>query len=398
MSIEQIADQVHKLGNAWEEFKKVNDSRLAEIEKKGSADTLYTGQLDKINAALDEQKGRLDQLQTAMNRAPAGDGAKENKDEKHNAAFRDFIRKGIISPEIAPNHFIEGKALSVQSDPDGGYLVSPEVSSKINKVIFETSPMRELASVQTISSDSLEIMDDVNSATAGWTSEIGAVNETNTPQIGKRSITVHEMYAQPKATQKLLDDASVDAEAWLAAKVADVMARLQNTAFISGSGVAQPRGILSYTAGTSWGQIQQINSGSSGAVTADSLINLLYSLKSDYAKNATFLMNRSVVASVRLLKDSTNQYLWQPSMQAGQPDSLLAQPVVMASDMPVASANSLSIALADFKTAYQIVDRQGITMLRDPFTDKPYVKFYSRTRVGGDVINFEAIKLLKLAA
>jgi HK97 family phage major capsid protein len=190
----------------------------------------------------------------------------------------------------------------------------------------------------------------------------------------------------------------LDVEGWLANKVADEFARKEATAFISGTGVAQPRGILTYTAGTSWGQIEQINSGSSGALTADGLLSLVYGLKEAYARNASFLMNRSVVSAARKLKDTTNQYLWQPGLAMGQPDMLLGRPVYEATDMPVAASNSLSVAFGDFAAAYTVVDRIGIRTLRDPFTAKPFVRFYTTKRVGGDVVNFEALKIQKLAS
>jgi HK97 family phage major capsid protein len=275
--------------------------------------------------------------------------------------------------------------------------VTPTMSSQIVQAIFETSPIRQVASVETISTDSLELIDDHNPAAAGWTAETASISETSTPAIAKRNIPTHELYAQPKATQKLIDDAAIDVEAWLSNKISDIIGRTENTAFVNGTGVGQPRGFLTYAAGTSWDTIQQVGSGSSGAVTADSLITLFYSLKDVYMKRASFLMNRSVVQAVRLLKTTTNQYLWQPSMTTGAPDTLLGVPVYMASDMPVAAAASLAVAVGDFKAGYQIVDRQGIRILRDPFTQKPFVMFYSTKRVGGDVINFDAIKLLKLS-
>ena len=233
---------------------------------------------------------------------------------------------------------------------------------------------------------------------AGWTTETGAVSDTTTATIYKESIPTFELYAQPKATQRLIDDSAIDIEAWIAEKVADIFSRTENTAFISGNGTSQPKGILSYAAGTSWGQIQQISSGTSAAVTVTGLINLYYSLADEYARNSTFLMNRATVQAVRLLKDATSgQYLWQPSLAAGSPDTLMGLPVVQASDMPVPAASSLSIAVGDFKRAYKIVDRLGIRILRDPFTDKPFVKFYTTKRVGGEVVDTNAIKLLKLA-
>ena len=397
MSINEITDRVASLGNAWEQFKQINDARLNEIERKGNADPLYNEHLNNISMALDNYKSRLDTIETVYNRPLLGDDINIKSTASHSEyskAFRNYLRKGMDGGLEA----LQTKALSVGSDPDGGYLVTPHMSSKIVQSIFETSPMRQLASVETISSDALELIDDHDQAAAGWTSETGAITETSSPTLAKRNIPTHELYAQPKATQKLVDDSAIDIESWLSGKIADIFSRKENTAFVSGSGVGQPRGILTYASGTNWGQIQQVTSGSSGAVTADAIINLFYSLKDAYTKRANFLMNRTVVQSVRLLKQATtNQYMWQPGLAAGAPDTLMGIPVHMAADMPVAASNSLSIAVGDFQAAYQIVDRKGINILRDPFTEKPFVKFYATKRVGGDVVNFEAIKLMKLA-
>lgn len=395
MSISEITDRVGHLGRAWEEFKSVNDARLREIERKGSADGLYDQHLNNISAALDSYKSRLDTIETAYSRPDFALDAKSNAaPSEYSKAFRNYLRKGMD----AGLEQLATKALSVGSDADGGYLVTPTMSQTIVKSVFETSPMRQIASVETISTDALELIDDHDQAAAGWTSETGSISETTTPMIAKRNIPTHELYAQPKATQKLVDDSAIDIEAWLSGKISDIFAMKENTAFISGNGAGQPRGILTYTAGTSWNQIEQVNSGTNGAVTADGLINLFYKLKDGYTKNATFLMNRTVVNAVRLLKEATtNQYLWQPGLAAGAPDTLMGVPVMMAADMPVAATNSLSVAVGDFKAGYQIVDRIGVRILRDPFTEKPFVKFYATKRVGGDVINSEAIKLLKLS-
>jgi HK97 family phage major capsid protein len=400
MSLNDISDRVHALGNAWEQFKHVNNQRLQEIERKGNADPLHMEQLNKISYALDNYKHRLDTLETAHTRpglelatksALAGNG----QVSEYKKAFCNYLRKGMD----AGLEELHTKALSVGSDPDGGYLVTPSMSQGIIKLIEEASPMRALARVETISSDSLDILEDVGEAAAGWTTETGTVSDTMTPQVGKRNIAVHELYAQPKATQKLVDDAAIDIENWIAEKVAAIFARKESAAFINGTGSGQPKGILSYAAGTDWEEIEQVDSGADGAVTADGLMNLYYALKEEYASRASFLMNRSVVQSIRLIKDTaTDQYIWQPGLAAGAPDTLLGVPVMQSNDMPVAAGNSLSVALADFSSAYLIVDRIGIRTLRDPYTDKPFVKFYTTKRVGGDVVNFEAIKLLKLAA
>ena len=397
MTISEITDRVSSLGNAWEHFKQVNDARLSEIERKGYADPLYDEHLHNINSSMDNYKKRLDQIETAYNRPLLGEGdegLKHAGNDQYGKAFRNYLRKGMDGGLEA----LQTKALSVGNDPDGGYLVTSTMSAKIIQSIFETSPMRQLSAVETISTDALDLIDDHTSLAAGWTAETTAITtDTATPTIAKRNIQTYELYAQPKATQKLIDDAAIDVEGWLAGKISDIFGRTQNTAFISGTGVGQPRGILTYAAGTSWNQIQQVGSGVSGQVTSDALITLFYSLKDAYMRRASFLMNRSVVQQVRLLKATTNQYIWQPSLTAGSPDTLLGVPVHMAADMPIAAANSLSVAVGDFQSGYQIVDRQGISILRDPFTAKPFVMFYATARVGGDVVNFDAIKLMKLA-
>lgn len=397
MSIQEVTERVHSLGNAWEQFKHVNDARLNEIERKGYADPLYGEHLKKISDALDQHKRRMDQIETVHGRpgldmggAPLAEGGSEYK-----AAFRNYLRKGTEAGFEA----LQLKALSVGTDANGGYLVPNQLADAIVRIVNESSPMRALARVETISSDSLDLIEDTDDMAAAWADETTVrSSDTTTATIGRNTIDTFEMYAQPKATQKLIDDAAIDIEQWIAEKVADKFARLEATSFISGNGTTAPKGILSYTAGTSFGQIQQVASGTASAVTADSLVQLYYALKDEYAKNATFLMHRSTLQAVRLLKESTtNQYLWQPGLAAGTPDTLLGAPVALAADMPVPAASSLSVAVGDFKRAYLIVDRIGIRTLRDPFTSKPFVQFYTTKRVGGEVVNTEALKLLKLA-
>lgn len=398
MSIQEVTEGMYALGNAWEQFKQVNEHRLNEIERKGAADSLHDGHLKKINDALDHYKSRLDRIET-VNARPSREmkslGYNGDDQSEYKSAFNMYLRKGLDSGLEQ----IQTKALSVGTDANGGFLVPNQMADLIVSIVNESSPLRALASVETISSDSLDVIEDVTDMDAAWGDETTVRSaETTSSTLGRNTIDTFELFAQPQATQKLVDDASINIEEWVARKVADKMARLEATAFISGNGTTQPKGILTYTAGTAFGQIQQVNSGTSAVVTADSLINLYYSLKDDYARNATFLMHRTTVQAVRLLKEATtNQYLWQPGLAAGTPDSLMGVPVAIAADMPVPAAASLSIAVADFKRAYLIVDRIGIRTLRDPFTAKPFVKFYTTKRVGGEVVNTDAIKILKLS-
>ena len=309
--------------------------------------------------------------------------------------FVDFLKSGGEPADLAL------KAMSVNSDPDGGYLVMPELGGTIETFVRETSPMRQLASVQTISTDSLEYILDNDEAGAGWVGETQARPETSTPTLGKLTIPVNEIYAQPKATQKLIDDAAVDIEAWLARKVAEKFARMENTAFIAGDGLNKPRGILTYAAGTTPGsqQVEQIVTGSGSAITYDGLVNLQTALKEEYQANAAFLVNRLGFGSLLLIKDgnSTPIFNMQYDLRVGLQRSILGAPLYFATDIPAVATNALAAAYGDFKRAYQIVDRTGIRVLRDPFTDKPFVKFYTTKRVGGAVTNFEAVKLMKVS-
>ncbi|MES2983916.1 MAG: phage major capsid protein [Pseudomonadota bacterium] len=397
MTIQEVTDGMYALGSAWEQFKQVNENRLSEIERKGYADPLHTDHLKKINDALDQHKHRMDRMETAHarpGREMSSLGYRGEDQSEYKAAFHSYLRKGTESGLEQ----IQTKALSAGTDASGGYLVPNQLADLIVQIVNESSPMRSLATVETISSDSLDLIEDTVDMDAAWGDETTVRSaETTSSTIGRNTVDTYEMYAQPQATQKLIDDASIDIEQWIARKVADKMARLEATAFITGDGTTKPKGILTYTAGTAWGQIQQVTTGTSATVTADSLVQLYYSLKDDYARHATFLMHRTTVQAVRLLKEATtNQYLWQPGLSAGTPDTLLGVPVALASDMPVPAASSLSVAIADFKRAYLVVDRIGIRTLRDPFTAKPFVKFYTTKRVGGEVVNTEAIKLLKL--
>jgi HK97 family phage major capsid protein len=396
-TMHDVNQAVDALGRAFAEFRAANDEALRQKADRGASDPVTERKIERINDELDTLRDRIERTQTALNRRVAPSlGARRADDEpdEHKTAFVDYLRKGNEAALARLDH----KALSVGADHEGGYAVPAQLSASIVKTIRESSPIRALAGVETIATDSLEMLVDKDEAGVGWVSETAARSETAAPELAKIIIPVHEMYAEPRATQKLIDDASIDVEAWLAEKVAERFARLEASAFVNGSGVGQPRGFLTYPAGTAWGQIEQINSGSSGAVSADGLINLQGALIPEYAANASWVMNRLTLRDVRKLKDQQGQYLWQPGLGENAPETLLGRPIAKASDMPTAGPAALSVAFGDFRRGYQVVDRAGIRILRDPFTAKPYVKFYTTKRVGGDVVNFDAIKIQKLAA
>jgi HK97 family phage major capsid protein len=272
--------------------------------------------------------------------------------------------------------------------------------------------MRQVASVMSIGTDTVEGLADLGENGFAWVGETGTRSENTSAQLGKWSIPVHEAVSVVSATQKVLEDARLDLEAWLAMKSADRIARGENTAFVSGNGISKPRGFTDYTtaatadATRTWGQLEHIATGANGAFRTrsgdtnpvDDLISVIYALKAAYRGNARWMTNRAVLGAARKLKDGQGNFIWQPAATAGQPSSLLGFPVVEAEDMPALGTGSLSMAFGDFREGYQIVDRIGLSVLRDPYTSYPYVFFKFRKRVGGGVVNFEAIKLLKFGS
>lgn len=385
----EIAKEFEELQRTIQEFKKSNDDRLTALEKnRGTAE--LQEKLEKMDNGIDGALKRLEKLETAANRTVPVLETDDTKKKARNEALRKFLRDG---------NDVELKALSVGSNPDGGYLVLPELSNLIQAKAFETSPMRKLARLVTISSSQWEEMAQTDEAAASWVGEQSTRSTTSTPTLGKLTVSVHELQAMPAATQSVLDDASIDLEAWLAQEVANKFDRKEATAFIAGSGVGQPMGITSYASGTSYGQLERVNSGTSGSVTADGLISLQDALFEDFQANASFLMARATRTAVRKLKDNQNQYLWSidRGLNEGVQESLLGKPLYLAADMPAIGAGALSIAYGDFKRGYVIVDRIGIRMLRDPYSSKPNVLFYTTKRVGGAVCNYQAIKLQALS-
>jgi HK97 family phage major capsid protein len=434
----EVKKLIEQQGQAWEEFKKTNDEIL-----KAKADGKAFGDLElklaKISSDMDqltELKNQIEEVMTKLQRDEAAGGTKATEAlavevKQFNAMIRaDFQSKGKSIPADldakqyseykgvffklvagVPIDSLSGderKALSAGSDPDGGYMLPHSTVGRMVTKIFEQSTMRQLATVQSISTDKLEGIVDNDESDAGWVSEMGTRNDTDTAQIGKYEIQAHEMYAQPKTTQKLLDDAATDVEGWLAGKTADKFGRVEGAGFTTGNGVGKPRGLFAYdTAATSdetraWGTFEHIKTGANGTfhtTKADPLQELIGAFKDQYLQNAQWLMRREMRTAIRKMKEATSdRYLWEPSLQAGQPDRLLGYIARIDQYVPAMATDSLSLAFGDFKEAYTIVDRMGIRTLRDPYTSKPYVKFYSTKRTGGGAVNFEAVKFLKLAA
>ena len=367
---------------------------------------------EKLEAKMEsiEEKGKL--LEAALNRPSLAITPESKAKElaalgtktfnqfarmkgENRVPFEEFLQKSSLDEA-------EKKALSVGSDPDGGYLATPQFEGIINTFVYESSPLRQMATVLDVDSGSIEYMTDNDQAGWGWVSEKEARPVTYTPQIGMMTINVYEMYANPAATKTIIQDSRIDIEKWLADKVGDVFSRAEGSAFVAGNGVGKPRGILSYDAGSSINsqQVEQVNMGSASAVTMQGLISLAGGLKEPYQRNASFLMNRSAWTSLLGMQNSIDGgfYLNQNyDKNPGVEGFIMGKPIYFAADMPGVTANSTPIAYGDWKKAYVILDRQGIEVLRDPYTQKPFVLFYTTKRVGGGVVNFEAYKLGKIA-
>ncbi|KAA3514402.1 phage major capsid protein [Agrobacterium rosae] len=388
---------------AFEAFRETNDERLGDIERKMGADVLTREKLDRIDKALDDNKKVMDELSLKRARPALGrKGAANAETEEHKAAFEAYIRRG----DEGALRDLEAKAFSGSAGADGGYLLPQETDSDIGKRMSVVSPMRALSTVRQVSGAVLKKPFAPSGMATGWVSETAARPQTNTPQLSELTFPTMELYAMPAATQGLLDDSAVDIEAWIASEVDVAFAEQEGAAFISGDGVNKPKGLLAYdtvaNSAWEWGKIGYVATGAAGAFASsgplDVLIDTVYSLKAGHRQNGSFLMNRKTQSTLRRVKDTTGNYLWQPPASAGQAALLMGFPVAEAEDMPDVAAGSTSIAFGDFRAGYLVVDRTGIRILRDPYSAKPYVLFYTTKRVGGGVQNFEAVKLVKFAA
>lgn len=367
--------------------RKLNKLRLMGSSSLTHADQLKAYQMFARQAILRDsnKKSVIDDGDIEARLQEVTDYAKQAKS---------YLRWG----DAQSNPNLDLKAMSVGSDPDGGYWVTPVMMTRILSKVYESSPMRAICDVQTISTDALEFPIDDGEFGYGWVGEQETRSETTTSSTGVQRIPVHELYAEPRATQKLLDDSAVDVESWIADKIGQRFGRIEATGFVSGNGIKKPRGFLTYSDGTTRGYIEQYQSAVAASFNFDDVITLMTKLKEFYRAGAVFLCQRTTVGTMLLLKDGNGQYIWRPGATAGEPSVLMGHQVYMAADMEAVGSAALALAFGNFKMGYTIVDRLGISTLRDPFTAKPFVKFYTRKRVGGDVTEFEAIKLLKCGA
>jgi HK97 family phage major capsid protein len=361
---------------------------------------------DEVKARMQAQEARLEQIDRKAAGAAGRPALSRAADVEapHRKALAAYLRTG--DDEALRGVSVERKGLSTAVNAEGGYLVDPQTSDRIQGVLTGAGSLRSIANVVQVESNSFDVLVDHADFGHGWSSEAGPVAETATPQIERVSIPLHELSALPKASQRLLDDAAFDIEGWLADRIADKFSRAEADAFINGTGTDQPTGFLDYPAapaGTeSWGQLGYVATGAAGdfaaANPADAVVDLVYSLGARYRTKATFVMNSKTAGAVRKMKDADGRFLWSDGLAAGEPARLMGYPVLIAEDMPDIASGACAVAFGDFGSGYTIAERPDLRVLRDPFSAKPHVLFYATKRVGGDVTDFSAIKLLKFSA
>jgi HK97 family phage major capsid protein len=382
-----------------EAFRQANDDRLAQLERRMSADVVTREQMDRVERMLGTQQARLDQLMLKEARPALSPACGEALPSEHKQAFEAYVRRG----DEAALRGLDSKAMSLGSPQDGGYLVPPETEAAIGKRLSQLSPIRGIAGVRTVSGAVLKKPFALSGPATGWVGETAARPQTASPQLTELQFPTMELYAMPAATASLLEDSAVDLDQCISGEVETAFAEQEAAAFVTGDGVNKPRGFLDYPVveegSWAWGSLGAVVTGVAGALPeehpSDRLIEAIYALKAGYRQNAHWVMNRRTQAMLRKLKDADGNYLWQPPAAVGQKAMLMGFPLVEAEEMPDVAPDAAAIAFGDFQRGYLVVDRRGVHVLRDPYSAKPYVLFYTTKRVGGGVQDFDAIKLIR---
>ncbi len=395
--IQDVKQVAEELGAKFDEFKQKNDKRVEALEAE-------KGKLVEQVETLNEKLGQLDDMKSALEKELAGmkrpDGTGTKAASEHKAAFMQFVRKGIDTGLGE----LQAKALQIGVDADGGYAVPEELDRNIIELLRDESPMRQVCNQIFVGTPDYKRLANLGGAGSGWVGETAPRPETSTPTLAQISAVMGELYANPQATQTSLDDMFFDVEGWLNSEVGREFSEKEGAAFLLGDGVNKPKGLLAYpfaVAGDKtrpYGTLQRLVSGNAAAFSGDNLIDLVQAVKAGYRHAGTWMMNNLTVAYVRKLKDSEGNYLWRPGLEVGQPSSLLGYGITENEDMPDIAADANALAFGDFKRAYTIVDRIGTRVLRDPYTNKPYVGFYTTKRVGGMLVDSQAVKVLTLSA
>lgn len=399
---QEMKDLIVKSNQAFDEFKKSNDERIQKLEKgEGVAD--LEAKLDKINTKLSEQEALKEKLE-AVEKKAARPGQRfatgEDEADEYKSAFDGFMRKG----DESALEELHSKSMNTGSDTDGGYAVPEQLDRNVSETLKDDVTMRSVANIITLSTGEYKKLFNLHGAGSGWVGEEDSRPKTDGPKLAQIKPFMGEIYANPEATQKLLDDSFFSVESWLLSEIRDEFAEQEEAAFTHGDGLNKPKGFLAYemTAqkdnARTFGKLQKFTAAAATAITGDELLTLLYGLRKKYRRGARWMMNGNSIAAIRKLKDSEGNYLWAPGLQAGQPSGVLGYSISENEEMPDIAAGANAVAFGDFRRGYTIVDRMGTRILRDPYTNKPFVSFYTTKRVGGMLADSNAIKVLALKA
>lgn len=405
-----VAALIEEHGRTFAAFREATDRELADL-RRGQTDVVTSEQVQRIDAALEEQSSALDAVTERLERLALGGAANDTpeaaSDPQYRAAFATWFRRGRRQDEESLQSLIEGgpqAALTGATDAAGGYLAPVEWDRTVQRELRDVSPIRQIATVQTAGVRGFDRLYQVGRPASGWVGETDARSETTTPTLQPLNFPVMEQYANPAISQRMLDDAETDIEGWLAGEVRDVFADAENTAFVAGDGDKKPHGLLDYVTGGAsaarhpLGAITLVNSGDAADLTVDGFFDIEGDLKEPYLPNARWLMRRSTVTRVRKLRDGDGNLIWAPGLQAGVPSTILGYPYSRSDDMETIAAGNTPVLFGDFRRGYLIVDRMGILILRDPYTSKPNVLFYTTKRTGGGVNDPRALRGMTVAA
>jgi HK97 family phage major capsid protein len=413
----EIGRTIEKIGKSFEEYKSANDRALEEVKKAGTVDPVTKAKLDKLDAEMDSLTELKKDLEAVAKKAArsslGGDTSKPVMPEQvaYKDAFVNWLRNPS-DPQIqmdlkTAQKAVEAKAVQTVTSTGsaGGFALPEQIESTVARLTIDLSPIRQISTVRTVGSPDYKELLDVNGAAFEWVGEAGTRSQTNTPDLAEVAPTFGTASARPRASEESLDDLFFDVEGWLQTSVAEALAAGEGAAFISGNGTNRPTGFLTGTpvvtadSGRAFGVLQYVPSGQAAAMpaSADVFLDMVYSLRARYRANARWVTNRSVLAAMRKYKDTTNQYLWQPSLSQSQPESFMGYAITEAEDMPAVGANAFPLAFGDFRQGYLIADRVGLRITRDDITLPGFVQWYVRRRVGGRIRNSQAIKLLRIA-
>lgn len=432
-SIKSVADALDKIATAFDEYKKTNDARIESV-KDGNSTADYDAKLAKMDEHIEgmqEAKSKLEKIEAKLARPGVLDGGRQQGEIKEAAEYRQAFMSWVRNPsDVRATGELQQKqrelkkanaaalggddgwetratATVTSTGASGGFALPEVIERQIARLSVDISPIRQIATVRTVGSPDYKELFDVNGAGFEWVGETDARNQTNTPDLAEVAPTFGMASAKPQASEESMDDLFFNVEDWLTGSAAEAIALGEGASFVSGNGSKKPTGFLAgpaplvtADAARAFGTLQYIASGQAAAMptSADVFFDLIYSLRARYRANARWVSSKLVLSALRKYKDTANQYLWQPSLVAGQPDMFMGYPVVEAEDMPVVAANAFPLAFGDFREGYLIADRVGMRITRDEITTPGYVKFYVRKRVGAKLRNTQAIKLLKISA